>query len=150
MYCNKCTVELVCLLICEWEMLRQVKRVWLIVNIDLLCVPLLAGDNRCIWGKKKKTELCIVPRRLSGTNSLAAAFNAAFTDYLHWSKYRHGRLWVTSPPDTNTLPSIVPPLTLIDSFPWRLGKFKSKRNCDSIWVLAGYMHDVEKVKKQMW
>ncbi len=35
-------------------MLRQVKRVWLIVNIDLLCVPLLAGDNRCIWGKKKR------------------------------------------------------------------------------------------------
>ncbi len=37
-------------------MLRQVKSVWLIVNIDLLCVPLLlpllAGYNRCIWGKK--------------------------------------------------------------------------------------------------
>ncbi len=37
-------------------MLRQVKSFWLIVNIDLLCVPLLlpllAGYNRCIWGKK--------------------------------------------------------------------------------------------------
>ncbi len=37
-------------------MLRQVKSVWVIVNIDLLCVPLLlpllAGYNRCIWGKK--------------------------------------------------------------------------------------------------
>ncbi len=40
-------------------MLRQVKNVWVIVNIDLLCVPfvaLLAGDNRCIWGKKDKRE----------------------------------------------------------------------------------------------
>ncbi len=37
-------------------MLRQVESVWVIVNIDLLCVPLLLplleGYNRCIRGKK--------------------------------------------------------------------------------------------------
>ncbi len=55
-------------------MLRQVKSVWLIVNIDLLYVPfvaLLAGILT-VFGVKKK--VCIVPRRLhclfvhTGTN----------------------------------------------------------------------------------
>ncbi len=35
--------------------------VWVIVNIDLLCIPfvaLLAGDNRCIWGKKDRIMYC--------------------------------------------------------------------------------------------
>ncbi len=45
-------------------MLRQVKSVWVIVNIDLLCVPLLlrllAGYNRCTWSKKKIIIIIII------------------------------------------------------------------------------------------
>ncbi len=37
--------------------------VWLIVNIDLLFVPLwlplLAGDNCCIWDKKDRIIYCV-------------------------------------------------------------------------------------------
>ncbi len=42
--------------------LFRVKSVWLIVNIYRFCIllwhPLLAGDNRCIWGKKDNYLLC--------------------------------------------------------------------------------------------
>ncbi len=34
-------------------------------------------------------------------NRLTAVFSGAFTDYLHWSTYRHGHLWVTSPPKSH-------------------------------------------------
>ncbi len=122
MYCNKCRI--VCFLTCsEREMLRQVKSVWVIVNIDLLCVPLLlpllAGYNRCIWGKKdyynyyyKKKNYC--------SRKVFCSFTQAQTD---WQlplaeplpitcidqSFQQDRLWVTSPPNTNTPPSIVPP-----------------------------------------
>ncbi len=44
MYCNKCRIALSVYsfaLIGMRETVRQVKSVWVIVNIDLLCVPLL-------------------------------------------------------------------------------------------------------------
>ncbi len=106
-------------------------------------------------------RVCIIKKRIYCSRKVFCSFTQARTDWqlplaeplpitcIDQSIW-HGRLWVTSPPKTNTPPSIVPPLTMIGSFPWRHRKFKCKRNCDSIWVLAGYMQDAEKVKRQMW
>ncbi len=106
----------------EWEMLRQLKSVWVIVNIDLLCIPLLlpllAGYNRCIWGKKIIIIIIIIKIIMCCSRKVVCSFTQARTD---WQlplaeplpitsidqSFRHDSLWVTSPPNTNTPHSIV-------------------------------------------
>ncbi len=66
-------------------MLRQVKSVWVIVNIDLLCVPLLlpllAGYNRCIWGKKYYYNYYYYKKIMYCSRKVFCLFTQARTDW---------------------------------------------------------------------